>query len=105
MLIPKSFRRLYKKLPSIYTNPRELLEKAGLLFRNARLLFKIAYLAFSNLTTASISLRSIPGRKAIFALLIIEELNLSAVSAPSLLNVKLKDPKSPNLTILPSERC
>jgi|GEM_PF-3346224 len=54
---------------------------------------------------ASISLRSIPGRKAIFALLIIEELNLSEVSAPSLLSVRLKDPKSPNLTILPSERC
>jgi hypothetical protein len=51
-MFSKILLMIITKLPSIYINPQELLEKAGLLF-------KIAYLAFSNFIKANISLKSI----------------------------------------------
>jgi len=48
MLVPNSTKGLCQKLPTICTKGRELFKKAGVQFLKGRLLFKNAYLAFSN---------------------------------------------------------
>lgn len=53
----------------------------------------------SKVSVVSISLRSLPGRKTMLALSIIEEVNFSACSAPSPETLIWNEPKSPIRTI------
>ena len=62
-------------------------------------------LYFSYFNVLSVSRRSAPGRNWILFPLIKELLNFSAVSAPSMVSVTWKLPKSPNFTIFPSAKC
>ena len=63
------------------------------------------FLSFSYLAVASIALSSAPGRNWILFPVILLAVNLASVSAPVLDTLTWNDPKSPNLTIFPSERC
>ena len=67
-----------------------LFSKAGGLFG---LRFREAYFIFSYLRVASISFRSMPGRKATFAPLIIEALKWFSVAASSLIGILLENTK------------
>lgn len=67
--------------------------------------FSDYFLSFSYFAVASIALSSAPGRNWILLPVILLAVNFASVSAPVLDRLTWKDPKSPNLTIFPSERC